>query len=248
MSQIAPAVAYRVQTSRIAYICDALNASGRIEAVFGTKHMGPFTADIVRHHPHWSFDHIIMPIESAAAGGHCEIITNTINSRPHANGLVTNQPGVVLVGYGADCPGVLAASHDERVIGMFHAAWWAQADDGIKHLVDGFAAFGVRPDQIKATIGPCIAAENYVVRPDDHFVATLQRKQPSMLRFLDNTTFCFDTRASTEALLHEQGVQTVRHIVQDTYATRDDAGETLFYSARRGRPVNHNNPWAIHMR
>lgn len=229
----------------ISYAYHALSDIPGIEAMFGTKVMGPFREDILQRRPDWQDYGLAMPIESEDAGGDCAIIVDSPDYLPHANGLVTNKPGIVLIGYGADCPGVLAASDDGSVVGMFHAAWWAQADNGVGKMVDGFKQFGIKPEQIHATIGPCIAAENYQIRTDDRFCATLQAKKQLMLDFIDHGTSCFDTRASTEALLREQGVEHINHIRLDTYTTLDDNGETLFYSARRGKPANHNNPWAI---
>jgi copper oxidase (laccase) domain-containing protein len=223
----------------------ALNNINQIEAIFGTKDMGPFARDILRHNPHWLHYDYTMPIESKEAGGRCKIITKHSETRPHANGLVTASSKHLIIGYGADCPGILASTPDGSVIGMFHASWWAQADHGIAKFVKAFAHFGIKPEDIQATIGPCIAANHYTVKADDHFCKTLQQKNPAMLDFLDNEKSCFDVRASTAYLLAEQGVTAVKHIALDTYSHKNKNDDHVFYSARRGRPANHNNPWVI---
>jgi copper oxidase (laccase) domain-containing protein len=232
-------------SSPLHHAYSALDNTPHIEAVFGTKHMGPFTKDILRNNPQWAHHSYTMPIESESAGGHCAIITKHSPTRPHANGLVTASSKHLIIGYGADCPGVLATTDDGSVIGMFHASWWAQADHGIEKFVHAFGAYGAKPADIHVTIGPCIATDHYTVRADDHFCKTIENKNSSMLSFLNNETMCFDMRGSTAHLLAEQGVTDIRHIALDTYSHTNRDGDHEFYSARRGRPANHNNPWII---
>jgi copper oxidase (laccase) domain-containing protein len=243
-----PTVHYNDYCPRISYACNALNTVPNIEAVFGTCHMGPFTSHILGHHPHWDKDKITMPIESEQAGGHCAIITSHSTHRPHANGLVTIQKNHTLIGYGADCPGILASNKDGSVIGMFHASWWAQADHGIARFIDAFAHYGVAPHDIHATIGPSIAKEHYKITLHDHFYKRIKQANPVMQDYLDTKNLCFDVRGSTEGLLREQGVTHIHHIALDTFSHKDKNGEAEFFSARRGRPANHNNPWAIRIK
>lgn len=236
---------YSTAKPHISYACDALNNIPTVDAVFGNKDMGPFIADILRNNPQWQNYTYTMPIQAEQAGGHCAIIDSQSTPRPYANGLVTATPNHLIIGYGADCPGILASSADGTVVGMFHASWWAQADHGVKKFVAGFKHFGIAPHDIHATIGPCIAAEHYKVRLDDHFHQRIRKQNPLMLDYLDNETSCFDVRASTEGLLRDQGVTHIHHIALDTFSHTNLKGEYSFYSARRGRPANHNNPWVI---
>ncbi|MDP6634757.1 MAG: polyphenol oxidase family protein [Phycisphaerae bacterium] len=51
------------------------------------------------------------------------IIVDSPGAAGSADGLITETPGLALVGRSADCPLVLVADSEGRAIGMFHAGW-----------------------------------------------------------------------------------------------------------------------------
>ncbi len=73
------------------------------------------------------------------------------------DGLVTDEPGVALTVFSADCTPVLLYDPVKRVIGAVHAGW-----RGTALQIAGKAAekmcreFGCAPKDIRAAIGPCI--------------------------------------------------------------------------------------------
>lgn len=74
------------------------------------------------------------------------------------DGLVTNEPGVALTIFSADCTPVLLYDPVARAIGAAHAGWRGTAAGIAAVAVETMAReFGCRPEHIHAAIGPCIS-------------------------------------------------------------------------------------------
>ena len=81
-----------------------------------------------------------------------------------ADGLMTDQPGLLLAVQTADCIPVLVADRKRRVVAAFHAGWRGT----VKRIVEGGVGrmrieFGSRPEDLIAAIGPGIGACCYAV-------------------------------------------------------------------------------------
>ena len=73
------------------------------------------------------------------------------------DGILTNEPGVALVCFSADCTPVLLYDPVSRCIGAVHAGWRGTAAGIVSRAVEKMSAeFGARPENIRAAIGPCI--------------------------------------------------------------------------------------------
>jgi hypothetical protein len=83
------------------------------------------------------------------------------------DGLITNQPGILLAIQTADCIPVLIADVKKKAVAAFHAGWRGT----VKRIVEGGVgkmrvAFRSRPEDLVAAIGPGIAACCYAVGED----------------------------------------------------------------------------------
>lgn len=73
------------------------------------------------------------------------------------DGLVTNEPGVALTIFSADCTPVLLFDPVARAIGAAHAGWRGTAAGIAARAVEAMQReFGCRPENIRAAVGPCI--------------------------------------------------------------------------------------------
>ena len=73
------------------------------------------------------------------------------------DGLVTDEPGVALTIFSADCTPVLLFDPVARAIGAAHAGWRGTAAGIAARAVEAMQReFGCRPENIRAAIGPCI--------------------------------------------------------------------------------------------
>lgn len=89
--------------------------------------------------------------------------------RPRGDALVTRQPGLVLGILTADCAPVLFHGRDaggHSVIGAAHAGWKGAIGGVVAGTVAAMRELGVRPETLKAAIGPCIAQSSYEVSAD----------------------------------------------------------------------------------
>lgn len=74
------------------------------------------------------------------------------------DGLVTDEPGVALTIFSADCTPVLLIDPVARAIGAAHAGWRGTAAGIAARTVEAMCReFGCRPENLRAAIGPCIS-------------------------------------------------------------------------------------------
>ncbi len=74
------------------------------------------------------------------------------------DGLVTNEPEVVLTVFSADCTPVLLFDPVARAVGAVHAGWRGTAAAIAAKAVERMGReFGSKPENIRAAIGPCIS-------------------------------------------------------------------------------------------
>ncbi len=73
------------------------------------------------------------------------------------DGLITNEPGVALVCFSADCTPVLLFDPVSRAVAAIHAGWRGTANGAVCKAVEAMEReFGARPEDIRAAIGPSI--------------------------------------------------------------------------------------------
>lgn len=80
------------------------------------------------------------------------------------DGLITDQPNVVLMGLCADCPLVLLTDPARGVTGIAHSGWKGTFLDIAGNLARNMILFhSCRPEDMAAGIGPCISADSFAV-------------------------------------------------------------------------------------
>ena len=75
-----------------------------------------------------------------------------------ADGLVTNEHGLVLTVFTADCVPVLLEDRTHQVIGAVHCGWRSSVGDILSAAIRAMCALGAKPENIRAAIGPAIGA------------------------------------------------------------------------------------------
>lgn len=91
--------------------------------------------------------------------------TDAARNQPHkADGQITAEPGVLLAVQIADCIPVLVADKNQRVVAAFHAGWRGTVKRIVESGVGSMRlAFGSRPQDLVAAIGPGIGLCCYAV-------------------------------------------------------------------------------------
>lgn len=105
------------------------------------------------------------------------------------DGLITNEKGVTLVTYFADCTPILLVDTNNKAIGAAHAGWRGTVAGIGKIIVEKMAEeFGTSPEDIIATIGPTINKCCYEVdKPVADRFMNIENTQPE--KFVKNTGF-----------------------------------------------------------
>ena len=107
----------------------------------------------------------VVQVTEELVGSGAKDFANTIAD---TDALITNLPDVPLMLFYADCVPVLLADLETGAIGLAHAGWRGTvANVGAKTLAAMGEAFGTKPENVLAAIGPSIGACCYEV---DDFV------------------------------------------------------------------------------
>jgi YfiH family protein len=163
------------------------------------------------------------------------------DTRPKADAVVTDRPGLLLGIVTGDCAPILFADAEAGVIGAAHAGWRGAVAGVIEATIVAMEAIGARRARIAAAIGPCIAQPSYEVGAD--LRDALLARDPKDARFLApggrENHWQFDLPGFCLARLHAAGVAQAGWIGQDTLAQAED-----FFSHRRstlsgGGPIGH---------
>jgi len=150
-------------------------------------------------------------------------------SRPHADAMVTDRPGLALGILTADCAPVLLADRQAGVVGAAHAGWKGALAGIVESTVSAMEELGASRERIAAAVGPCIARRSYEV--DEAFFRRFGEAQPANERFFTSGRdgrWQFDLEGFVLARLAEAGLAPVEALGADTYSRPD-----LFYSYRR---------------
>jgi polyphenol oxidase len=151
------------------------------------------------------------------------------DARPHADALVTDQPGLLLGVVTADCAPVLLADRRAGVIGAAHAGWKGAVGGVTDSTIAAMEALGARRSDIAAAIGPCIAQPSYEV--DAGFYQRLIAQDSGNAAYFASGQpdhWQFDLEHYVAARLERAGIGAIERLGLDTYP--DENG---FFSFRR---------------
>ena len=96
---------------------------------------------------------VVRPITMADAGKGLDCPVDY-----EADGLITDVPGLTLVVFGADCLTILLCDPVKRVAAAVHAGWRGTALGIVERTVEKMTRdYGCRPENILASLGPCIS-------------------------------------------------------------------------------------------
>ena len=146
------------------------------------------------------------------------------------DGLVTNEPDVVLTVFSADCTPVLLYDPVARAVGAVHAGWRGTAAAIAAKAVEKMVAeFGSRPENIRAAIGPNIAQCHF--ETDGDVPAALRDALGAQVEpFIswNGQKYHIDLKSVNALWLQNAGVRSIDICPDCTYCLPD-----LYWSHRR---------------
>jgi YfiH family protein len=149
-----------------------------------------------------------------------------------ADGMITNVPGLPLTMRFADCVPILLYDPVQRAVGIVHAGWRGTVGRTVSGAVQAMAAaYGSRPTDLEAAIGPSIGPDHFQVGQEvvDAVRDTFGTTDGLMRRAADGTAYV-DLWEANRRLLEREGVRKVEVANLCTYAHVTD-----FYSHRAER-------------
>ncbi|ARE84133.1 Polyphenol oxidase [Roseovarius sp. EC-HK134] len=156
-------------------------------------------------------------------------VTGPMGTRPRADAMVTDVPGVALAVLTADCQPVLFADVANGVIGAAHAGWRGALDGVLEATVVGMEGLGADRRRIRAVIGPSISQAAYEVGPE--FIEAFLAEDSDNARFFANGEggrYQFDLPGFGLHRLRQSGIGQAEWTRHCTYADPE-----RFYSYRR---------------
>ncbi len=155
-----------------------------------------------------------------------------------ADGLITDEPGVPLMIYSADCVPILLYDPVRGAIGAVHAGWRGTCLDIVGKAVKQMtAAYGSAPENLRAAIGPCISGCCFETRDDvkDAVTELLGSEAPLFIEPRADK-FLIDLKGVNARLLRRAGVLSEHIDVSDecTSCRHDKYWSHRFTTGRRG--------------
>ena len=126
------------------------------------------------------------------------------------DGLITNEPGVILSTFYADCVPLYFVDPVNKAIGLSHSGWRGTVGRmGKKTLEAMAAAFGTNPEDVYAAVGPSICQDCYEISEDvaEHFYQEFARHGEEILINKGNGKYQLDLWKANEILLLEAGIK-----------------------------------------
>lgn len=149
------------------------------------------------------------------------------DSLPSVDGLITNEKGMLLAAFFADCVPLYFIDSKSEWIGMAHAGWRGTVADMAGKMVEALCTNGADRKSIQAMIGPCISKNRYEV--DDYIVKQIPEEfQAKVLLPSGSDRYYLDLQMLNRLYLLQAGIQDV-NILTAAYCTYDSPE---FYSHR----------------
>ena len=145
--------------------------------------------------------------------------------------LITNEPGIPLMSFHADCAPLFLVDPIQKAVGLVHAGWRGTSENIAGKVVNEMnLAYGTKPEQITVGIGPCIQECCFLIRKDVR--NTLLEKLPfvdGLMKKKNHAQWAVSLQMINRRLLLESGVsETKIHLSPFCTCCRHD----LFYSHR----------------
>lgn len=126
------------------------------------------------------------------------------------DGLITNEPGIVLAAFFADCVPLLFVDPVHEAIGVSHSGWRGTVMRmGLKTVCAMQEAYGSRPEELVCAIGPSICQSCYEVGKEvaDRFMEEFQGAGEELCAPGAEGKFQLNLWKANELVLEEAGIR-----------------------------------------
>lgn len=149
-----------------------------------------------------------------------------------ADGTFTNEPGVLLTSYYADCVPLYFLDPTSKAVGLAHAGWRGTVARISEQMVQAFAeTYGSKPENILTAIGPSIGGCCYEV--DERIIEQVKLAAKSWepcVTALSAGKYMLDLGMLNQVIMEEIGIKS-EHILRTDWCT--SCRTDLFFSYRK---------------
>ncbi len=143
--------------------------------------------------------------------GKAEAGIGVTREKPYTDvdGLITNESGVILSTFYADCVPLYFVDPVHKAIGLSHSGWRGTVGRmGQKTLEAMSAAFGTNPAEVYAAIGPSICQDCYEISEDvaEHFYQEFKGHGDEILINKNNGKYQLDLWKTNEIVMLDAGI------------------------------------------
>lgn len=156
------------------------------------------------------------------------------------DGLITNEPGVILSTFYADCVPLYFVDPVNKAIGLSHSGWRGTVGRmGQKTLEAMAEAFGTKPEDVYAAVGPSICQECYEISEDvaEHFYEEFKGHGDEILINKGNGKYQLDLWKTNEIVLLEAGIKS-EHLAVTNVCTCCNHEVLFSHRASQGKRGN----------
>ena len=153
------------------------------------------------------------------------------------DGIMTNERGVTLVTYYADCTPLFFVDTENRAIALAHAGWRGTVGRiGEKVVKEMGERYGTKPENITAAIGPAISVCCYEVDLPcaEHFLALTDLEPGKFVFPKEGGKFMIDLLETNRQILVAAGVKNENITISDL-CTNCNSGLLWSHRATKGR-------------
>ncbi len=148
------------------------------------------------------------------------------------DGLITNEPGIVLSTFYADCVPLYFVDSVHRAIGLSHSGWRGTVGRMGQVTLEAMSReFGTKPEEVMCAIGPSICQSCYEISEDvaKEFQKEFPNYEKEILIDKGNGKYQLDLWRTNEIILLEAGVK-LEHLAVTNICTC--CNEKLLFSHR----------------
>ena len=162
--------------------------------------------------------------------------------RPYTDvdGLITNEPGVILSTFYADCVPLYFVDPVRKAIGLSHSGWRGTVGRmGQKTLEAMAEAYGTKPEDVYAAVGPSICQDCYEISEDvaEHFYQEFEGHGDEILINKGNGKYQLDLWKTNEIVLLEAGIKK-EHLAVTNVCTCCNSEVLFSHRASHGKRGN----------
>lgn len=156
------------------------------------------------------------------------------------DGLITNEPGVILSTFYADCVPLYFVDPVNKAIGLSHSGWRGTVGRmGQKTLEAMAEAYGTKPEDVYAAVGPSICQECYEISEDvaEYFYQEFEGHGDEILINKGSGKYQLDLWKTNEIVLLEAGIKP-EHLAVTNVCTCCNSEVLFSHRASQGKRGN----------